>query len=286
MRWITSFFEWTERVQVSARVLHTVTVVFQLICSISSSLKSRTQSYNDPKTGWNYMRKLKEFVDGGLVDFDFLNAVSGIVTKECHDAPCDGAAMGINGGRGTGEMSDSQARLRNFQQILVILDVGGENAMIRALLKYFTDRQDIMNSQVLRSQTPQGQLYPSYRYQLADFLSALTHMAEKGIGGKKFYTGEVDIPEGVRYGVVNAVMFLSQAYKESVQYDACDENNWELVNDRFPVSLFVWSLSLWRSFLTSLRRKLSNACGQLGMSYQDFKCREDEKFMECPVKPG
>ena len=264
-------------------------MVFQLTCSISSSLNSRPQSYHDPKTGWNYMRKLKEFVDGGLVDFDFLKAVSGIVTKDCHDAPCDGAAMGIDGGRGTGAVSDAEGRLKNFQQILIVLDVGGENAMIRALIKYFTDRQDIMNSQVLRSQTPQGQLYPSYRYQLADFLSSLTHMAEKGVGGKKFYTGDVDIPEGVRYGLVNAVMFLSQAYKESVQYDACDENNWELVNDRFPVSLF-WLVSSLSGHLflrhDCLRRKLSNACGQLGMSYQDFKCREDEKFMECPVKPG
>ena len=52
-------------------------------------------------------------------------------------------------------------------------------------------------------------------------------------------------------------------HKESIQYDACDENNWELVNDRFPIS---------------------NSCGQLGMSYQDMHCREDEAYMECPVK--
>ena len=63
--------------------------------------------------------------------------------------------------------------------------------------------------------------------------------------------------------MVNAIMFLLQTYKESIQYDACDENNWQLVNDRFP---------------------LSNACGQLGMSYEEMHCREDEAFMQCPVK--
>jgi len=243
MRWVTSMFEWTERVQ----------------------------SYDDGK-GWNYMKKLKEFVDGGFIDNDFIIASSGILTKGCHEPPCDGgssSSFSINGGQingggfGEGEVYKAEERNENFRSVLLTLEAGGEDALLRGLIAYFDDRQDVMNSQVLRSQTPQGQLYPSYRYQLPDFLSALTHISEKGIGGRKFYIGEPRMNEGVRYGVVNAIMFLSQAYKESIQYDACDENNWELVNDRFP---------------------LSNACGQLGMSYQDMHCREDEAFMECPVK--
>ena len=31
---------------------------------------------------------------------------------------------------------------------------------------------------------------------------------------------------------------------------------------------------------------LSNACGQLGQSYQDYHCSEEEKHMECPVDPN
>jgi hypothetical protein len=234
MRWVTSFFEWTERVQ----------------------------SYDDGK-GWNYLRKLKEFVDYGLVDYEFLEATSGILTKGCHDAPCKGSGIGVNGGWGAGDIHLADERVKNFQSILVALDAGGEDALLRALVRYFTERQDVVNSQILTSQTPQGQLYPSYRYQLPDFLSAMTYMSETGVGGNKFYMGEARIPEGVRYGVVNAIMFLAQAFKEAIQYDACDENNWQLVADRFP---------------------LSNACGQLGMSYQDLHCREDEAYMECPVK--
>ena len=45
-------------------------------------------------------------------------------------------------------------------------------------------------------------------------------------------------------------------------YDACDENSWDLVNGKYP---------------------LSNACGQLGQSYQDYTCSDAEKIMECPV---
>ncbi|KAL7532158.1 hypothetical protein ACHAXR_009762, partial [Thalassiosira sp. AJA248-18] len=238
MRWVTSMFEWTERIQ----------------------------SYDDKK-GWNYMRKLKEFVDHGLIDFEFLEATSGILTKGCHDPPCVGSGSKINGGWGSGDVHLAEERVKNFQTILIALEAGGEDALLRALIKYFADRQDTMNSQILRSQTPQGQLYPSYRYQHFDFLAALTYIADGGVdnGRYKFYKGEARVPEGVRYGVVNTVMFLAQAYKESIQYDACDENNWQMVNDRFP---------------------LSNSCGQLNMSYQDMHCREDEAYMECPVKPS
>ena len=30
----------------------------------------------------------------------------------------------------------------------------------------------------------------------------------------------------------------------------------------------------------------SNACGQLGQSYQDYHCAANEKHMECPVDPN
>ena len=38
-----------------------------------------------------------------------------------------------------------------------------------------------------------------------------------------------------------------QSMKETIQYDACSENNWDLRNSAYPAS---------------------NACGQLGQSYQ------------------
>ena len=234
MRWVTSMFEWAERVQ----------------------------SYDDLE-GWNYMKNLKDFVDNGLIDFEFLKATSGILTGGCIRPPCVGSSSANKGGLGAMNVHLAEERVKNFKRILLALEAGGETSLLRALTDFFNDRQDDVNRDILRSQTPQGQLYPSYRYRLADFLSALNTIGMSGIGGRKFYSGEASVPEGVRYGVVNAAMFLAQAYKEAIQYDACDENNWELVNERFP---------------------LSNSCGQLGMSYQDLSCREDEAFMECPVK--
>ena len=38
-----------------------------------------------------------------------------------------------------------------------------------------------------------------------------------------------------------------QSMKETIQYDACSENNWDVRNNAYPAS---------------------NACGQLGQSYQ------------------
>lgn len=194
MRWVTSFFEWTERIQ----------------------------AYDDGK-GWNYIKELKKFVDSGLYDMGFSYAVSALVSHGCHDPPCKGANAGINGGFGAAsDVRVADERSTNFQTALMALGAGGEKAMIRALTNFLSDNKEVMNSQILQSQTPEGQLYPSYRYQLSDFLSALTIISSDGVAGKKFYVGDTSVAIGVRYGIVNAVMFLAQSYKEAIQYDACE----------------------------------------------------------------
>ena len=33
-------------------------------------------------------------------------------------------------------------------------------------------------------------------------------------------------------------------------------------------------------------QKNSNSCGQLGQSYQDYHCSDEEAHMECPVDPN
>ena len=133
----------------------------------------RVQSYDD-QVGWNYIRKLKEFMDGGLIDFGFLEATSRILTKGCHNPPCAGSGPTVNGGWSAGSIDLAKERVTNFKNMLLTLEAGGKPALLRALIQYFTDRKVIMNSQILQSQTPQGQLYPSYRYQLSNFLSAMT----------------------------------------------------------------------------------------------------------------
>ena len=70
----------------------------------------------------------------------------------------------------------------------------------------------------------------------------------EGINDMSFYLGE-DVPgdDGTKIGLVNIAAFLAQSMKETIKYDACDENNWDIIEGKYP---------------------LSNACGQLEQSYQ------------------
>ena len=60
LRWVLGLLEWSDRIQ----------------------------SYVHPTSGWNYMDELKAFVDGGMEDGSFVNAVINIVTRNCHDNTC------------------------------------------------------------------------------------------------------------------------------------------------------------------------------------------------------
>ena len=56
------------------------------------------------------MNQLHAFVDGGYSDHSFINAVSGIVNRGCHDPPC-----------GTGEVDGVMERAGYFSTVLSIL---------------------------------------------------------------------------------------------------------------------------------------------------------------------
>ena len=100
---------------------------------------------------------------------------------------------------------------------------------------------------------------PSNVYRYSGFISGLQVMVENGVAGKHFYLGNDNPENGYWYGLVNIAAFLGQSMKETIQYDACDENSWDYYNSAYP---------------------LSNACGQLGQSYQDYHCSDAEKHME------
>ena len=67
------------------------------------------QSYDE--RGWNYMDELHKFVDGGMVDHSFINGVSGVVNRGCHDPPC-----------GTGPVDGAHERAGNFNMVLTLLN--------------------------------------------------------------------------------------------------------------------------------------------------------------------
>lgn len=68
-----------------------------------ASWTMRVQAYN--QDGWGYIPELIKFVDGGMVDDSFIEAVSGILMRGCHDDSC-------------GEIQPSFDRTRSFKMIL------------------------------------------------------------------------------------------------------------------------------------------------------------------------
>ncbi len=110
---------------------------------------------------------------------------------------------------------------------------------------------------------------PSKLYTFHGFLRGLriAYITEGGGGGllggdQTFYLGDTQDDADVAAGLVNIASFLAQSMKETIKYDACDENNWDVIDGKYP---------------------LSNACGQLGQSYQDYDCPEEYKHMQCDV---
>merc|ERR1719246_303714 len=105
--------------------------------------------------------------------------------------------------------------------------------------------------------------------------TAVKEMASRGVGAAKLWVG--DGGDNPVYGLVNVAAFLAQCMKETIQYDACDENNWSdgsTVND---VGGTVYAAT--------------SSCGQLAQSYQNYECTAEENAlaggqMACSVDPN
>ena len=67
---------------------------------------------------------------------------------------------------------------------------------------------------------------PSTVYRYEGFISGLKVMVEDGVAEKRYYLGE-EGENGHLYGLANIAAFIGQSMKETIQYDACDENNWD-----------------------------------------------------------
>jgi hypothetical protein len=113
--------------------------------------------------------------------------------------------------------------------------------------------QTLLEKFVFISYTSSGVAYPSVKYTFENFYDALHIMALQGFGGDySFFLGNDDKDQYI-YGLVNLAAFLANAMVESIQYDTCDELNWQAVAGRYAIS---------------------NSCGQDGRSYQDEICEE------------
>lgn len=74
---------------------------------------------------------------------------------------------------------------------------------------------------------------------------------------------------------INMASFLGQAMRETIIYDACDENNWDL-----------WFADVYKEpesppEFVSAFYPMSSSCGQLGQVYEDYDCPD-----ACPKDSG
>jgi len=80
-------------------------------------------------------------------------------------------------------------------------------------------------SDILKSQQPDETWAPSTVYKSPDLIAAVEKMTNTGIGEYKLLGG-LSEAEG-NYALVNLAAMLAQSMHETIQYDACDENNWD-----------------------------------------------------------
>ncbi|MFK7873566.1 MAG: hypothetical protein AB8C84_10470 [Oligoflexales bacterium] len=116
-----------------------------------------------------------------------------------------------------------------------------------------------MNTNILTSITPTNTRIESTVYRWADFLEAYKVIAIEGIDGKVFSPGKQ-----TKSGLINIAIFLGQSMHETIQYNACDENNWSigLGYPDYPATA---------------------SCGQAGQDYSAYNCTATEEHMQCPV---
>ncbi|KAL7509036.1 hypothetical protein ACHAXN_008233 [Cyclotella atomus] len=247
------------------------------------------QSYN--QGGWYYLAELHKFVNGGMEDNSFIDAVSGIVNRGCHNPPCatgevDGATQrrnhftnvlnalelpsGSNGNRPssiipeapvivTPNVTQSTYADTDTNETTAQLQLNTYTALTNELMHY----QDVIENTVLSYPDLDGVKVKSGTYTFEKLLQSLAYAIDSGYAGeKKFYTNGT-MGTSLKYGMVNLAAFLAQAMTESIQYDACEEFHLDSDGAKYAIS---------------------NSCGQFGNNYQDYQCKDSwDGVLECPI---
>jgi hypothetical protein len=133
----------------------------------------------------------------------------------------------------------------------------------------------IFNSQIFLSQAPDPRdpPFPSKVYKFEDFMKALEIL--KGKENFRMWLGDGCGVDAKKRALVNIAAFLGQAMRETIIYDACDENNW----DKWRANIFKEPSS--PPELLAAFYPMSSSCGQLGQSYEDYDCPD-----ACPKDPS
>jgi len=133
---------------------------------------------------------------------------------------------------------------------------------IGTAIGHIQSKRDLIESNVLISYDASGMAYPSTQYTMNGLMQSLKVMAG-GFGADfKFMLWEGDAEKYI-HGLVNLAAFLANAMVESIEYDSCDELNWQNIDGKHAIS---------------------NSCGQEGRSYQDENCPwGSTEFLSCDV---
>jgi hypothetical protein len=124
------------------------------------------------------------------------------------------------------------------------------------------------NAKIFLYQPPVGALAPSTVYKFEDFMVALQKL--QGAGPTfKFWLGDDCSVASQKAAFVNMAAFLGQAMRETIIYNACDENNWGL-----------WRANVFKEPTSppgnlAALYPMSSGCGQLGQKYAEYRCYDD-----------
>ena len=286
--WSVAMLEWAERVQRYHR---------------SSAYDDDDEDDDDggsssssSRVVWDYGEKLIEFVEGGMNSFEyyprgeggggggaddmdrysFIDAVSSIVDRGCHDAPnCEPYGGAVD------KLSERRTAFAVALSALNIPTLRTE-LVVKQALDHLRSRKDGFESNLLLYKRDGG-IYPSHRYKFDGFVNSIHRMSRPydatadaspysndnttyfySADHAPFYMGDPFMKYGHKYGLANIALFFANGLDVSIEKDdACDEVNEHEASGRLAVS---------------------SSCGQRGLSYQDMGCPDDPD-MACPVDP-
>jgi hypothetical protein len=135
---------------------------------------------------------------------------------------------------------------------------------------------DEFNTKIFLSQPPDPSkpLVPSTVYKFEDFVEALNKLQNAGTNFQ-FWLGDNCSIASQKAAMVNLAAFLGQAMRETIIFDACDENNWDL-----------WRANIFKEPTSPPENlpalyPMSSGCGQLGQKYADVSVFVREQSAKC-----
>jgi len=146
----------------------------------------------------------------------FMNAASGLVNRGCPALTCN-----------TGAVDAASGRLKYSQIVLSILNKAhiAAGADVSSVLYIVEHAESEFENTIIRTYGGQG-VAPVSSYDFAGFKQALTNAIHKGLGGEYFFDASSNDPTSMMKAKINLAAFLGQSMQETLQYGACDENNW------------------------------------------------------------